>query len=111
MHYGLVDIYDVMRTTAAVREYTGDPLPDDVLERILDNARFAPSGGNRQGAHLIVIRDGETREAVAEVSITEAARYIAQAQSGESPWTPLHPPGVTAEQIAATEVPSQMIKP
>ena len=55
-----------MRTTAAVREYTGDPLPDDVLERILDNARFAPSGGNRQGARVIVIRDRATREALAE---------------------------------------------
>jgi nitroreductase len=52
----LVDIYDVMRTTFAAREYTDDPLPDDVLERILDNARFAPSGGNRQGAHVVVIR-------------------------------------------------------
>jgi nitroreductase len=111
MHYGRVDIYDVMRTTAAVREYTGDPLPDDVLERILDNARFAPSGGNRQGARVIVIRDRGTREALAELSIPSARRYIAQAQNGESPWNPLHPPGVTAEQIAATEVPPQMIKP
>ncbi|HEX4392999.1 MAG TPA: nitroreductase family protein, partial [Mycobacterium sp.] len=42
-----MDLHDVMRTTAAVREFTDDPLPDDVLERILDNARFAPSGGNR----------------------------------------------------------------
>ena len=41
-----MDLYDVMRTTAAVREFTDDPLPDDVLHRILDNARFAPSGGN-----------------------------------------------------------------
>ena len=57
VHYGLVDIYDVMRTTAAVRDYTDDPLPDDVLERILDNARFAPSGGNRQGTRVVVIRD------------------------------------------------------
>ncbi len=52
-----MDLYDVMRTTGAVREFTDDPLPDEVLERILDNARFAPSGGNRQGAHVIVVRD------------------------------------------------------
>ncbi len=71
MHYGWVDLYDVMRTTAAVREYTGDPLPDDVLERILDNARFAPSGGNRQGARIVVIRDRGTREALADLSIDE----------------------------------------
>ena len=56
-----------MRTTAAVREFTDDPLPDDVLERILDNARFAPSGGNRQGARVIVIRDRATRQALADL--------------------------------------------
>ena len=37
-----MDLYDVMRTTSAVREFTDDPLPDDVLHTILDNARFAP---------------------------------------------------------------------
>ncbi|MDT5282295.1 MAG: hypothetical protein QOJ20_3490, partial [Mycobacterium sp.] len=41
-----------MRTTGAVRRFTDDPLPDEVLERILDNARFAPSGGNRQGVRV-----------------------------------------------------------
>jgi nitroreductase len=106
-----MDIYDVMRTTFAAREFTDDPLPDDVLERILDNARFAPSGGNRQGARLIVIRDRETREALAEFSIPSARRYIAQLHNGESPWNPLHPPKVTAEQIAATDAPSQMTAP
>ncbi|MFZ3305771.1 MAG: nitroreductase family protein, partial [Mycobacterium sp.] len=73
-----MDLYDVMRTTAAVREFTGDPLPDDVLERILDNARFAPSGGNRQGARIVVIRDRGTRDALGELSTTGARRYAAQ---------------------------------
>jgi nitroreductase len=111
MHYGLVDIYDVMRTTAAVREYTDDPLPDDVLARILDNARFAPSGGNRQGSRVIVIRDHATREALAELTRTGARRYAAQLVNGESPWNPLHPPGPTAAQIAATDVPAQFTAP
>jgi nitroreductase len=100
-----------MRTTAAVRDYTGDPLPDDVLERILDNARFAPSGGNRQGAHIIVIRNRATRESLAELSMTGARRYAAQLANGESPWNPLHEPGPTVEEIAATEVPAQFTAP
>jgi nitroreductase len=106
-----VDLYDVMRTTAAVREYTDDPLPDEVLARILDNARFAPSGGNRQGAHIVVIRDSATREAIAELSTTGARRYTAQLANGESPWNPLHEPGPTAAEIAATDVPSQFTAP
>ena len=37
-----MELSDVMRTTGAVRRFTDDPVPDEVLERILDNARFAP---------------------------------------------------------------------
>lgn len=100
-----MEIYDVMRTTGATRQFTGDPLPDDVLERILDNARFAPSGGNRQGTRVIVIRDRQTREALADLSVTGARRYLAQQRNGENPWNPLHPAGVSDADIAAVEVP------
>ncbi len=106
-----MELYDVMRTTAAIRDYTGDPLPDDVLARILDNARFAPSGGNRQGSHLVLVTDRATREALAELNKPAVRRYAAQAKAGETPWNPLAPPGPSAEEIAATEVPSYFITP
>ena len=102
-----MELYDVMRTTSAVREYTGDALPDEVLERILDNARFAPSGGNRQGNHVIVVRDPKTREDLIDCTIPGAKRYIAQIRNGEAPWNPLHPCGVDAQTIDAVEVPRQ----
>lgn len=102
-----MDLYDVMRTTAAVREYTGDPLPDDVLERIIDNARFAPSGGNRQGNRIIAVRDRQTREALIDCTIPGVKRYIAQLRNGESPWNPLHPCGVDVQTVDAVEVPNQ----
>jgi nitroreductase len=38
-----MDLYDVMRTTGAARQFTDDPLPNEVLERILDNARLRPA--------------------------------------------------------------------
>jgi nitroreductase len=46
-----------MRTTFAARDFTGEPLPDSRLYRVLDNARFAPSGGNRQAARIVVVRE------------------------------------------------------
>ena len=52
-----MDLYDVMRTTFAARDFTDDEIPDETLYRILDNARFAPSGGNRQGGRVIVVKD------------------------------------------------------
>jgi nitroreductase len=106
-----MELYDVMRTTGAVRQFTGDPLPDDVLERILDNARFAPSGGNRQGVRVIAVRDLPTRERLAELSVPAAKRYSAQIANGESPWNPLHPCGADDATIAATEPPTQMTAP
>jgi nitroreductase len=103
-----MELYDVMRSTPAAREFTDDPLPDDVLARILDNARFAPSGGNRQGVRVVVVRDKDARSALADLGLPAARRYTAQLASGESPWNPLAPPGIDASTIAATEVPAQM---
>ncbi len=100
-----MELYDVMRTTGAVRRFTGDSLPNDVLERILDNARFAPSGGNRQGVRVIAVRDMPTRERLAELSSPGAQRYAAQIANGEAPWNPLQPCGVDDATIEATSVP------
>ena len=98
-----MELYDAMRTTGAVRQFTGDPLPDDVLARILDNARFAPTGGNRQGIRVIAVRDGATRAALADLAKPGAQRYLAQRANGESPWNPLSPCGVDQAAIAATD--------
>ncbi|CAM3134195.1 nitroreductase [Mycobacterium tuberculosis variant microti OV254] len=107
----IMDLYDVMRTTPAVREFTDDPLPDEVLERILDHARFAPSGGNRQGVRVVVVRDQDTRSALAELALPAARRYTAQVANGESPWNPLRPPGLDDATIEATQPPAQLLAP
>lgn len=106
-----MDLYEAMRTTAAVRQFTGDPLPDDVLHTILENARFAPSGGNRQGAQVIVVRDLETRQALAELNIPGARRYMAQAAAGEGPWNAAAPTRLSPDEIAATDVPDFWMTP
>jgi nitroreductase len=98
-----MELYEVMRSTFSAREFTDDPVPDEVLHRIIEHARFAPSGGNRQGAHLIVVRDPATKSAIAELAIEPAKRYVAQRNNGESPWNPLHAPKVSPEEIDATE--------
>jgi nitroreductase len=106
-----MDLYDVMRSTPAVREFTDDPLPDETLHRILDNARFAPSGGNRQGTRIIVVRDQVTRERLAQLNEPAVRRYIAQIKAGQSPWNSLEAPAASPEQIAAADVPEAFTKP
>jgi nitroreductase len=106
-----MELYDVMRTTAAVRDFTDDPLPDDVLHAILENARFAPSGGNRQGARIVVVRDRATREALVELTEPGARRYTAQVLAGEVPWSSVVPTALTPAEIEATEVPDRFTAP
>jgi nitroreductase len=106
-----MELYDVMRTTFAVREFTDDPLPDPVLYRILDNARFAPTGGNRQGTHVVAVRDAALRARLAELNGPGARRYCAQAAAGESPWNPIGPSSVAAAIVADTAVPDEFTAP
>ncbi len=71
-----------MRTTAAVRAFTGDPIPPEALHRVLDDARFAPSGGNQQGWHVTVVRDPVLRRRIAELSDQVWRRYLAEQAAG-----------------------------
>jgi nitroreductase len=100
-----------MRTTFAAREFTGEPLPARTLYRILDNARFAPSGGNRQVTRIVVVRDQQTRDRLAELSVPGAQRYVAQLGVGEAPWNPLTPTSVPAAVVHTTEVPDTLTAP
>jgi len=106
-----MELYDVMRTTFAAREFTDDPLPDATLARILDHARFAPSGGNRQGWHVIVVRERATREALAAAAAPAAKRYAAQVKLGESPWNTIDATKADAATIEATPAPARLLEP
>ena len=106
-----MELYEVMRTTSAVRQFTNDPLPDEILYTILDNARFAPSGGNRQGTRIVIIRDRGTRQALVDLTIPGAKKYVAQRRAGENPWNTINPSRVSDDQIAATEVPESFTAP
>ena len=106
-----MELYDVMRTTFSAREFTDAPVPDETLERIFENARFASSGGNRQGWHAIVVRDPVAKARLSELAIPAAKRYVAQRSAGEGPWNPVAPTAVDAETIATTRVPRMLTEP
>src|SRR2546430_8951868 len=103
-----MEIHEAMRTTFAAREFTDEPLPDDVLFDILDRARFAPSGGNRQGWHVIVVRDRATRQALSALNAPAGRRYAAQLAAGENPWNTVDATAVDADTIARTPVPARL---
>ena len=52
-----MELYEAMSTLRAVRRIKSDPIPDDVLNRVLTAATWAPTGGNHQPWHIIVVKD------------------------------------------------------
>jgi nitroreductase len=103
-----MELFDVMRRTFSAREFTSDPLPDEALRKIFDHARFASSGGNRQGWRVIVVRDAATKRALGDLSAVAAKRYAAQTANGESPWNTIDPPRVDAATIERTPPPPRL---
>lgn len=106
-----MDLHQAMRTTAAAREFTAETVSDELIYRVLDHARFAPSGGNRQGWKVIVVREGATRRALAELAAPAAKRYAAQVQAGENPWNTIEPTRVDAATIERTPPPARLTEP
>jgi nitroreductase len=106
-----MELYEAMRSTFAAREFTEETLPDETLLRMLDHARFAPSGGNRQGWRVIVVRDQKTREALAALSAPAAKRYAAQVEAGENPWNSIDRTKVSAATIEQTPPPARLTEP
>ncbi len=104
-----MDLYDVMRTTFAAREFTDEPVTDEQIYRILENARFAPSGGNRQGWKVIVVRDQATREKLRPLVEPGMRRYLAQKSVGENPWNTIVPTALSDTEIATTALPEGII--
>jgi nitroreductase len=85
-----MELVDALRTTGAVRKYLDEAIADDVVYRILDTARFAPSGGNRQAWRVIVVRDPNTRAKLRDCYRAAWPEYLAQARADLVPWAPLN---------------------
>ena len=77
----LMDFRDVLETTGTCRFYRPDPVPDDVLRRVLDGTRWAPTGGNRQGVRFIAVRDPALRRRLADLYLPPWEQYVARATS------------------------------
>lgn len=70
-----IDLYDAMSTLRAVRRLRPDPISDDVLRRVLDATRYAPTGGNRQPWRMVVVRKPESKQRLAELYAPPWAAY------------------------------------
>lgn len=84
-----MDLIDTLRTTGAARQFQPAPVDDEILHRLLDTARFAPSGGNRQGWRVIVVKDEGKRTALRDLYLVGWYQYMAMVSNGLVPWAPV----------------------
>jgi nitroreductase len=97
----VVDFDDVIRTTFAARTFTDEEVSDAEVAAILDVARFAPSGGNRQGWQVVVVRDPKRKRRIIEAGIPSVRRYLAESSVGHNPWNTIDHSPVSEAQVAA----------
>ncbi len=81
-----MELLQAMRTTPATRAFTDAELPDDVLYEILDSARFAPNGGNRQAWRVVIVRDPVAKKEIARLYDLGMREYVGHVRAGLVPF-------------------------
>src|SRR5262245_13655551 len=72
-----MDTFEAIRTLRAVRAFRGDPVPDEIMQRIVEAGRLTASAANRQPWHFVVVRDKNMLRQLGALAST--GPYIAQA--------------------------------
>ena len=78
---------DPLRSTGAAREFTPRPVADAEVHAILDDARFAPSGGNRQPWRVAVLQEAAVRRGVVDATRPVWDDYVAITSDGRVPFS------------------------
>jgi nitroreductase len=75
-----MDVLEAIRARRSIRKYTGDPVPEEMLNKILEAGRWAPSANNSQPWNFIILRDKKLKKEIAEV--TTYGKFLAEAPLG-----------------------------
>lgn len=89
------DVFDIIHTTRAMRRLKPDPVPDDLVRKILEAGVAAANGGNYQRWRFLVIKDTAVKQAV-QVWYKKAFDEVVGPRYASSP----PPPGISAEKYA-----------
>jgi nitroreductase len=87
------DLFDIIHTTRAMRRLKPDPVPDELIRKILDAGVSAASGGNRQHWRFLVLKDRTIKEKVQYYYKRALDEVVGPRYQSSTP-----PPGVTREQ-------------
>jgi nitroreductase len=105
-----MDLRETIRSTGAVRAFTEEAVDDATLYAVLDDARFAPSGGNRQGWRVVVVKDRTSRQQMGELMQPVWDEYAAIAATGATPFTVVEPAEYAMPSRAAGRTPNALLE-
>lgn len=75
-----MDLSEALRGTGSARRFTDEPVGDATVAAILDDARFAPSGGNRQPWRVAVVKDLTIRRQLADLMTSVWHEYVGESR-------------------------------
>jgi len=78
-----MELQDVIRTAGTCRHYRRDPVPPELLARVLDTARFAPTGGNRQPVRFVAVTDPAKKTKLKEWYLVRWSAYLQAMRGGQ----------------------------
>ena len=78
-----IGLFEAIDTQRGLRRFKPDPVPDEMISRILQAAIKAPSGGVQQGWSFIVVRDPETRRKIGDLYRTGSRFDIRDDMTGQ----------------------------
>jgi nitroreductase len=96
-----MELSEALRTTGAVRTFRDQAVDDTVLCRVLDTARFAPSGANAQAWRIVVVKDPDKRRRLRDLYLPGSRDYLALSAAGLRPWAPTNDRDAEARALAA----------
>lgn len=91
-----INVFEAMATTRALRRLKPDPVPDDLIRRILEAGVCAANGANRQTWRFLVVKDRSIKEAVQVIYQRAFDKVVSPMYQTSAP-----PAGVTAQRYAA----------
>ena len=72
-----MDVFEAIRGRRSIRSFRPEDVPDELVEKLIDCARWAPSAGNLQPWEFVVVRDPQTKKALARAALGQ--HFIAEA--------------------------------
>jgi len=79
------DFLNLVKNRRSIRRFKSDPIPDDYVDKIIEAARWAPSGFNLQPWEFVVVKDPKLKEGIVQI-LKDALANVIKMEACREPW-------------------------